>query len=140
MRGDGTSLRRPAQVLLVLLLVLTLGWHWALLQGVAWTGMLIRYSRTVSFSQAVGFTFDGKHPCALCIAIEKGKTSEKKQSKDQVDSKSKLDSAVLSLVTVLVVHFPYPAVPAPDSAAQPRLEEPPKPPPRALPSPHGMWV
>jgi len=62
------------------LLVIATGGPWAFLQSVAWTGMLINYSREVSFAEAVTKTFDGKHPCRLCQKIETGKQGEKKAS------------------------------------------------------------
>jgi hypothetical protein len=64
--------RRPAgwrrAVLLGLVLAVSGGLRPAL-QGVAWTGMLVRYSRTVPLREAVRQTFDGEHPCAMCLAL-----------------------------------------------------------------------
>ncbi len=57
----------------------SIGLHWAMLQSVAWSGMLTRNLRTHSFTEAVRLTFDGKHPCALCLAIAKGKSQEQKK-------------------------------------------------------------
>ena len=71
-------LRVAIRFVTVLMLVLALGWHWALLQSVAWAAMLADYSRQASLSQAISDTFDGKHPCQLCKAISKGKQQEKK--------------------------------------------------------------
>jgi hypothetical protein len=59
-------------------LVLTTGLHWAVLQTVAWGTMLANNLRCDSFSQAVGKTFDGRHPCCLCKAIAAAKKSERK--------------------------------------------------------------
>jgi hypothetical protein len=55
----------------------TIGLHWFLLQSVAWTAMLTRNLRSYSLIEAVEQTFDGKHPCSLCLAVEKGKSTEK---------------------------------------------------------------
>ena len=63
----------------VLALVLTLGLHWALLQTVAWTGMVINYSQANPFPEAVSMTFDGEHPCRLCKVIKQGRTEEQRQ-------------------------------------------------------------
>lgn len=71
-------LRVAMKFVTVLMLVLALGWHWALLQTVAWTTMLAAYSRQASLSQAVSDTFDGEHPCPLCKAISTGKQAERK--------------------------------------------------------------
>lgn len=46
----------------------------AVLQTVAWTGMLVNYSQDRSLSEAANMTFDGEHPCGLCCAIKKAKT------------------------------------------------------------------
>ena len=42
--------------------------------------MLVSYSRTESFEVAAAKTFDGKHPCAVCTAVEQGKKHEEKQT------------------------------------------------------------
>jgi len=41
-------------------------------------GMVISYSQDGSVGEALGKTFDGRHPCALCKAIAAGKKSERK--------------------------------------------------------------
>lgn len=43
--------------------------HLPALQVVAWGGMLVRYSREAPLREAVTKTFDGEHPCHLCLAI-----------------------------------------------------------------------
>ncbi len=67
--------------LLTLLLVLT-GGQWMLLQSAAWAGMLVNHLRSQSLATAVSQTFDGEHPCAMCKAIQKQKSSEKKSDFD----------------------------------------------------------
>jgi len=65
--------------LVVGLLILSTGLHWAALQTVAWTTMLAaNLSSQQSFATAVSQTFDGDHPCPLCQAIAVAKKSEKK--------------------------------------------------------------
>ena len=66
-------------------LVTAIGAHWLVLQSVAWTTMLADNLRTGSLPAAVQKTFDGKHPCALCKEIAKGKQAEKK-AEFKVDS------------------------------------------------------
>lgn len=66
----------------VLVLILSLGLQWALLQTVAWTGMIISYSRDASLTEAISKTFDGQHPCPLCKVIKQGRAAEKKQEKE----------------------------------------------------------
>jgi len=115
----------------VLLLVLSLGLHWALLQTVAWTGMLVSYSAEGSFQEAVSKTFDGEHPCPLCKAIKKGRAEEKQQEQQSSRPGSKLDAGTLWSAEVFV--YPRPPVPirAPTVLPVPRSEQPPKPRPRA---------
>jgi len=42
-----------------------------LMQCVAWTGMLVSYAQDGTVAEAIEKTFDGQHPCPLCLAIEK---------------------------------------------------------------------
>ena len=70
--------RRLPRILVTIALACSVGLHWSLLQSVAWTTMLVGNLKSLSLSQAVVRTFDGKHPCALCKEIAKGKRSEKK--------------------------------------------------------------
>jgi hypothetical protein len=71
--------RRVAKnfALIILVLMIT-GGQWALLQTAAWTGMLVGHLHSQTFAVAVSQTFDGQHPCPMCKAIQKGKSSEKK--------------------------------------------------------------
>lgn len=69
---------RASQYLLIAILMVSMGGHLALLQAVAWGGMLVKYSSQSSFSEAMDKTFDGKHPCGLCKALKKSKSEEEK--------------------------------------------------------------
>jgi len=64
--------------LLIIALLGATGGHWAMLQSVAWARMLADNVKTDSFEEAITKTFDGKHPCALCLQIAQGRKSEKK--------------------------------------------------------------
>ena len=70
--------KRIGQLLLTVALIAAIGGHWAVLQTVAWTTMFAGNLRDYSFTQAVTKTFDGNHPCKLCVEISAGKKSEKK--------------------------------------------------------------
>ncbi len=75
------SLRpRIHNVIAACLLIVTIGGHWAVLQSVAWMGMLVSYSQAETFSVAVEKTFDGKNPCRLCKTVKEGKSAEQKKS------------------------------------------------------------
>lgn len=56
------------------------GGHWAILQTGAWVGMVIDYSKSAGVEAGITKTFDGKHPCQLCLSIAKNKEKEGKQT------------------------------------------------------------
>jgi hypothetical protein len=68
--------RRTISLLLVALL---LNGHWAALQSVAWARMLAERVKTMCVNEAVTSTFDGEHPCAMCVAIQKAKAAERSE-------------------------------------------------------------
>lgn len=80
---------------------LTLGMHWALLQGIAWTGMLISFAREGAVIEAVQKTFDGQHGCALCAKVKEGRDSNPDQPQQAGQSLKKID-AVLVEITKLI--------------------------------------
>jgi hypothetical protein len=71
-------LKRIGHCLLIVALLGATGGHWAVLQTVAWTDMLVNNLQTESVSQAFTKTFNGAHPCKMCKQISAGKTAEKK--------------------------------------------------------------
>jgi len=91
--------------------------------------MLVNNLTTTSFSGAVQRTFDGKHPCALCKAIAKGKKSEKKP--DTLLSLKKFE-ALNQVVTLLVSPLAsFPLIAAQETSLAALAQAPPTPPPRA---------
>ena len=119
-----------------LALFLTLGVHWHLLQSVAWARMLADYSRTNSWSDAIERTFDGKHPCPMCVEIRDGR---------QQEERNRQETPWVSVERTLDMLFEHRAaiVPQAPSAATtavpfvPRgcddfAASPPKPPPRVI--------
>jgi hypothetical protein len=71
---------RFAAFLCVMAVFQLIGGHWAVLQVTAWVGMLVKYSEAEGVEVGISKTFDGKHPCSLCLSIAKNKQTEKKQS------------------------------------------------------------
>jgi hypothetical protein len=71
---------RFAAFLCVMAVFQLMGGHWAVLQATAWVGMLVKYSESEGVEVGITKTFDGKHPCDLCLSIAKNKQTEKKQS------------------------------------------------------------
>jgi hypothetical protein len=106
----------------------SIGLHWAFLQSVAWTTMLVGDLGTFSFSEAVQRTFDGKHPCSLCRAVAQGKRSEKKP--DVLDLK-KFEGIAQSVAIALPSPPSFARVVPVSSDLQPLAHAPPTPPPRA---------
>ena len=71
--------RRLGLVCAALALFCIGGGQYGVAQSLAWTRMLRDYSQqTGSVTQAVARTFDGQHPCALCLRIVAAKAAEKK--------------------------------------------------------------
>ena len=120
---------RAGHFLIVLLLIVSVGGHWAFLQSVAWVTMVIDYSKDAPLSVAVEKTFDGKHPCHLCKIVKHGKETEQKQDASKL--KLKVDSWLLERG---VAFESAPLAPQQISFAEilfnTRGETPPVPPPR----------
>jgi len=95
---------RHAQRGLVLLLCLALGLQWALLQGIAWTGMFISFAREGSMIEAVEKTFDGQHACELCRKVKEGTqdSGNREQQGTQEEDAGKGLAAVLTGTVVLI--------------------------------------
>ncbi len=113
-----------------MLLSLTIGLHWAVLQSVAWTTMLVERTHEGSLITALTTTFDGQHPCKLCRLVRAGKGSEQKS--EAVVKLAKLDSLLPSRSTLLPTPpatESFPLLPAMILIV--RSEAPPLPPPRA---------
>src|SRR6266436_3092918 len=77
---SGVFSRLP-KLLMAAALAGSIGLHWAFFQSVAWVGMVITYSQESTLTDALGKTFDGKHPCALCKQIAKEKKAQKKSDR-----------------------------------------------------------
>ena len=110
------------------LLAIMLGMHWAALQSVGWMTMLVSFSVDASFGEAVVKTFDGNHPCRICIAVQEGRQTEKEQEKITSLDKSDwlLTHDALTMVWPSSIDLPSSVRLAPPSFSRP----PPAPPPR----------
>jgi hypothetical protein len=94
-------LPRIARLVVVGAICLSLGMHWALLQGIAWTGMLISFVSEGAVIEAVQKTFDGQHGCALCHKVKEGRDSNRELPQQTGHSMQKIN-AVLVEITKLV--------------------------------------
>lgn len=111
-------------------LILSIGAQWAVLQSIAWAGMIVTYSQEVPIATAIKMTFDGKHRCNLCKVVEKGRNAEKDSEKAKIKSEGKLIFVAAGEVSYapLDLKFELPR-PVLDSESL-RTEPPPLPPPR----------
>ena len=109
-------------------LISAIGGQWAVLQSVAWVGMVFKYSQNSTVKEALVKTFDGHHPCQICLLVAQGKKAEKKQAAQKLVTK--IDFFASSQEALL-------APPAPDEllvhyilSARLCSHSPPLPPPR----------
>lgn len=63
------TIGRWARLLVLTAFVGSLGLPAAFLQACAWTRMAVEYARRDGLSAAVAETFDGAHPCAMCLVL-----------------------------------------------------------------------
>jgi hypothetical protein len=106
------------------------GGHWAALQSVAWTNMLVSYSQQVPLREAIAKTFDGAHPCSLCHAVSAGKKTEKKTDQQTFSTIEMVLPSAFARISPPAAqdrHFV-----SEDFLAQKRSIAPPSPPPRVL--------
>ena len=122
-------LRKASRLVVILALLASVGGHWALLQSVAWTRMIIERTHADSFAAAVQTTLDGEHPCALCKRITEGKQQEKQPEKMQ--AKVKMDMLCERRLIAIAPPSQPMLFQSGLTDAMPRAERPPVPPPRA---------
>ena len=111
------------------------GGHYGVLQGIAWTQMLISYSAEVGWQEGARRTFDGEHPCDLCVAISDAKKHDTAPSSPQrrghegsIELKPCPLSAPLVLTEPSALDLPSTSLPASDLLRS-RLTSGPEPPP-----------
>jgi hypothetical protein len=92
---------RYAQRGIVLLVCLSLGLHWAVIQGIAWTGMLVSFAKEGTMIEAVQKTFDGQHGCALCAKVKEGRAADEKQPQEAGQVIKKLDAVLVTLMALV---------------------------------------
>jgi hypothetical protein len=123
-------LRSIARALTIFALCCAIGLHWIALQSLAWTTMIIDYSKRAPLCQAIAQTLDGAHPCSLCHAVNLGKNSEKKS--DLQSPTPKIDMICVSRAASLFRPFVSFQYAARDFSFDKAGRSPPVPPPRQL--------
>lgn len=106
-------IRAASRWLLLGLLLVSMGGHLVLVQTVAWSRMLVDFSKESSFKEAVSKTFDGEHPCDMCKAVKKTKSEEEKKA-PLLKAEVKMEIAIAKGVEVPVPEFSE--LPAPRTA------------------------
>jgi len=126
----GDVLHCISRAITIFALCCAIGLHWIALQSLAWTAMVIQYSKCARLGQAIEQTLDGAHPCSLCHVVNKGTASEKKSGAQL--PLSKIDIVCVARTFQLLprsVQFDYPA----SNCSPGEFEHsPPAPPPRDL--------
>jgi hypothetical protein len=118
------------RVAAIIALCCAIGLHWIALQSLAWTTMIIDYSKHAPLRAAITQALDGSHPCSLCHAVNSGKNSEKKS--DISSATPKIDMICTPRATSLTppfIRFAYPTI---SFAFSTSAQSPLVPPPRSL--------
>ncbi len=118
------------RVVTIIALCCAIGLHWMALQSLAWTSMLIEYSRGAPLCQAIAQTFDGAHPCSLCHVVATGKASEKKS--DIQSPVPRIDIICVARVIELISPFALFQYALGDFSVSEIEQSPPVPPPRIM--------
>jgi hypothetical protein len=96
-------LRCAGRIVTIFALCCAIGLHWIALQSLAWTTMVIDYSKHAPLRAAIAQALDGGHPCSLCHAVNTGKNSEKKS--DFQSSTPKIDMICVTRAIRLMPPF-----------------------------------
>ncbi len=94
-------LPRIARLVIVGAICLSLGMHWALLQGIAWAGMLVSFASEGAVIEAVQKTFDGQHGCALCKKVKQGRDSNRELPQQTAHSLQKINAVLVEITTLV---------------------------------------
>jgi hypothetical protein len=68
-------LRRAARLSVLASFLISIGMHTAVLQAVAWAKMTVDFARRDTISVSLEKTFDGRHPCPICVSLKKNADS-----------------------------------------------------------------
>jgi hypothetical protein len=122
------SPRHVMTIMMAIALFSVIGGPLALLQGVAWVGMVHDFSKAGTLTQAVAKTFDGQHPCPLCKKIVKARAAEEKTPVTlKIDKKAEVFIAVADSEIPVPVDRPMTYGPTPLVVMPERFVAPPVP-------------
>ncbi|MGV3659190.1 MAG: hypothetical protein ACO1TE_03375 [Prosthecobacter sp.] len=131
-RSKPSLLPRIARLMVVGMICLSLGMHWALLQGIAWAGMLISFAREGAVIEAVEKTFDGQHGCALCQKVKEGRDSDQNQPKQTGKPLTKIEAVLVEMCRLVAPPAEQMSFAATRETMEQRNELPETPPPRRV--------
>ncbi len=121
-----------ARLVAIFAAIVVCGGQWAALQVVAWSGMAITYSATSGLKAGLQKTFDGDHPCPMCLVVKAGQEEEQKSSPKMSTKAAKFEAPLASDLSA-----PIPqqlsckaSFTQSDIEVSVRTERPPVPPPR----------
>lgn len=115
---------RLTRFVLIASLFGSMGGHLAVLQTVAWAKMALNFSRHDSVRVSLQKTFDGNHPCAMCLKIKKATQTGDSLSAsltqirpDQalLSSSPQIKNILISWSLASASAFPNPRLSVPDS-------------------------
>jgi hypothetical protein len=69
-------------------------------------GMIVSYAREGDVSTAITKTFDGKHPCSVCSAVQDGRKQEQKKA-PALQSELKKDFIIRSFLFEVTRDFTW---------------------------------
>lgn len=122
--------KTAVRVLLAAALLYGSGAHWLLVQGGAWAAMIAERAGSDSLLGALTTTFDGQHPCQVCLLVQRGADAD--QAPRAISPTMTVDFAIVSAPAVpSAVGLFTPVDDAPASFAS-ALRVPPSPPPNLL--------
>jgi hypothetical protein len=123
-------IRWIARAVTIFALCCAIGLQWLALQSIAWTAMIVDYSKQDSICRAIAKTLDGAHPCSLCHVVIKANTAEKKADLQLLTAK--IDMICAWQAISLFRPFASLEYTVRDSCSSQIGRSPPVPPPRSL--------
>ena len=89
-------LHRTTRMVLIASILSSMGAHLPVIQSIAWARMAMTYSQSCSLPTSLQKTFDGRHPCGLCLKVKQATQSG--PSLGVSPTENRLDAALLSVI------------------------------------------
>jgi hypothetical protein len=123
-------IRWIARAVTIFALCCAIGLQWLALQSIAWTAMIVDYSKQGSICRAIAKTLDGAHPCSLCHVVNSANAAEKKADLQLLTPK--IDMICAGQAISLFQSFVSVEYTVRDSCSSQIGRSPPVPPPRSF--------